>query len=105
MSRSRHHRKAVSVLTEPVGARMSALSPRAMTGQPIFWGDVGSSKTSLNHSAVTGWKSANGSGIGFSDTSGLGRRGDMLSEHTRDSSEEEAKRSGARVRFLGLGID
>src|SRR5450631_2645517 len=61
MSRSRHQRKAVRVLPVPVGARIRALSPRAITGHPMRWGAVGASNTALNHSAVTGWKQANAS--------------------------------------------
>ena len=41
ISRSRHHRNAVSVLPVPVGARISAESPRAMAGQPSACGRVG----------------------------------------------------------------
>lgn len=64
INRSRHQRKAVRVLPVPVGARMSVLSPRAMTGQPARCGEVGSSKTSRNQAAVTGWKAAKGSEAG-----------------------------------------
>src|ERR1035437_7465588 len=69
--RSRHQRKAASVLPVPVGARISALSPRAMTGQPIRCGAVGASKTARNHSAVTGWKQANGSGTAKASGAGV----------------------------------
>ena len=41
ISRSRHHRNAVSVFPLPVGARISALSPRAITGHPSRCGAVG----------------------------------------------------------------
>src|SRR5580704_8285096 len=61
ISRSRHQRKAVRVLPVPVGARIRALSPRAMTGQPSRCGAVGASNTARNHSAVTGWKQDKGS--------------------------------------------
>ena len=56
---------------------MSALSPRAMTGQPVRWGAVGASKTAWNHSAVTGWKQAKGSASGRAGAgvSGLGGTG------------------------------
>src|SRR5580692_3049426 len=74
MRRSRHQRKAVRVLPVPVGARMRVLSPRAMAGQPWRWGAVGSSKTSRNQEAVTGWKLAKGSGCATSGV-GLGLRG------------------------------
>src|SRR6185503_17053911 len=50
----RHQRNAVSVLPDPVGARISVDSPRAIAGQPSICGAVGSSKTALNHFAVTG---------------------------------------------------
>ena len=50
MSRSRHHRNAVSVLPLPVGARMSVDSPRAIGGQPSACGRVGASNDALNHS-------------------------------------------------------
>jgi hypothetical protein len=52
-----------------VGAKISALSPRAITGQPIRCGAVGASNTALNHAAVTGLKQANesGSAIGPAD--------------------------------------
>ena len=54
ISRSRHHKNAASVLPVPVGARISAFSPRAITGQPMRCGAVGASKTALNHAVVTG---------------------------------------------------
>ena len=37
ISRSMPHRKAASVLPEPVGARISVWSPAAMAGQPCSW--------------------------------------------------------------------
>ena len=81
---------------------MSALSPRAMTGQPIRWGAVGLSKTALNHSAVTGWKQANGSTLAVWTAgesgiwpSGVGETGDIVFLRiARISGEEEAKEHG-----------
>src|ERR1700679_189183 len=58
MSRSRHQRKAVSVLPVPVGARIRVESPRAIAGQPSRCGAVGASKTAWNQAAVRGWKRA-----------------------------------------------
>jgi len=76
-------------LPVPVGARMSAFSPRAMTGQPNRCGEVGASKTARNQAAVTGWKQANGLGI----LSGLGGAGIMVLErdYRERGSEYEAK--------------
>src|ERR1700739_1792400 len=85
ISRSRHHRNAVSVLPVPVGARMRALSPRAMTGQPNLWGAVGASNTARNHSVVTGWKQAKAS---VSEI-GLGGRKELF----------------LLLRFLSLGLE
>jgi hypothetical protein len=41
-------------LPVPVGASISALSPRAIIGQPMRCGAVGASKTARDHSAATG---------------------------------------------------
>ena len=49
-----HHRKAVSVLPLPVGARMSVDSPRAIAGQPCVCGGVGAANDARNHSATAG---------------------------------------------------
>ena len=48
------HRNAVSVLPEPVGARIKVLSPLAIAGQPIVCGGVGSGKLVENHSRTGG---------------------------------------------------
>src|SRR6187200_3454710 len=50
ISRSIAHRKADSVLPDPVGAAISVLSPRAIGGQPSTCGGVGSPKARSNHS-------------------------------------------------------
>jgi len=42
------HRKAVRVLPEPVGARMSVWSPAAMVGQPRSWTSVGAGNDDSN---------------------------------------------------------
>src|SRR5687768_411768 len=49
------HRKAASVLPEPVGAAIKVDWPRAMASQPCFWGGVGSWKRSLNQRQTSGW--------------------------------------------------
>ena len=54
VSRSMPHRNAVSVLPEPVGARIKVLSPLAIAGQPIVCGGVGSGKLVENHSRTGG---------------------------------------------------
>ena len=48
--RSIDHRKADSVLPEPVGAQISVSDPDAIAGQPSRWGGVGSPKVRRNHS-------------------------------------------------------
>ena len=50
-SRSMPHRKAASVLPEPVGARISVWSPAAMAGQPWLWAGVGAGKLDSNQAA------------------------------------------------------
>lgn len=42
------HRKAVSVLPDPVGARISVCRPAAMAGQPCSWAVVGAGNDELN---------------------------------------------------------
>ena len=42
------HRNAVSVLPEPVGARISVWSPLAMAGQPLSWASVGAGNEDSN---------------------------------------------------------
>jgi hypothetical protein len=49
-----HQRNAASVLPLPVGARMRADSPRAMTGQPSCCGGVGVPTARWNHAATAG---------------------------------------------------
>src|SRR5688572_24923062 len=56
ISRLSDHRKAVSVLPLPVGARISVESPRAIGGQPRFCGAVASANTAWNHWSTAGWK-------------------------------------------------
>ena len=53
-SRSMPHRKAASVLPEPVGARIRVCSPAAMAGQPWAWAAVGSGNVVANHSRTAG---------------------------------------------------
>src|SRR3954468_6198268 len=67
--RLRHHRKAVSVLPLPVGARMRVDSPSAIAGQPSACGRVGASKAELNHMRVAGEKRASGSIVERTPTS------------------------------------
>jgi hypothetical protein len=62
ITRLMHHRKAVSVLPLPVGARINVDSPRAIAGQPWVCGGVAASKEARNHSATAGWNSARTSG-------------------------------------------
>src|SRR5690554_5935838 len=48
------HRKAASVLPEPVGARIRLWRPPAMAGQPWACAAVGSPKVVANHSRTGG---------------------------------------------------
>jgi hypothetical protein len=52
--RSRPHRKAASVLPDPVGARIRVCSPEAMAGQPCSWAGVGAGNDEANHSLTAG---------------------------------------------------
>jgi uncharacterized protein with PQ loop repeat len=54
VSRLMAQRNADSVLPEPVGARISVCSPRAMAGQPCTCGGVGSGKDVSNHARTAG---------------------------------------------------
>ncbi len=49
------HRNAVSVLPLPVGAVMSACSPRSITGQDCSWTSVGEPSSSWNQASIWGW--------------------------------------------------
>ena len=60
-SRSMPHRKADSVLPEPVGARIRVWSPPAMAGQPWAWGGVGSGNEVSNQARTAGENGASGS--------------------------------------------
>ena len=53
-------RKAASVFPDPVGARRSVDSPRAMTGHPKLCAGVGSPNTHRNHCATGAKKGARG---------------------------------------------
>src|SRR5215471_8069549 len=53
-SRSMPHRKAASVLPEPVGARMSVWSPAAIAGHPSDWAAVGAGKLVENQAWTAG---------------------------------------------------
>src|SRR5665213_2540411 len=48
------HKKAASVLPEPVGARMRVLSPAAIEGQPRSWAGVRPAKDLSNQAWVAG---------------------------------------------------
>src|SRR5204863_724399 len=48
VSRSIPHRKAASVLPEPVGAEISVLAPEEIAGQPRAWAGVGASNEDSN---------------------------------------------------------
>ena len=50
------HRNAVSVLPDPVGARMRVWAPEEMAGQPCTWAAVGSGNVDANHSRTAGEK-------------------------------------------------
>src|SRR3954453_10606777 len=54
------HRNAASVLPEPVGARISVLSPAAMAGQPWAWASVGAGKLDSNHARTGAENRSNG---------------------------------------------
>ena len=61
MRSSRAHRKAASVLPEPVGAMTSAFSPAEIVCHAPTCAAVGRAKTSRNHVAVAGENTSNGS--------------------------------------------
>ena len=71
-SRSIAHRNAASVLPDPVGARISVWSPRAMAAQPSRWAGVGSSNVASNHARTAGEKTSSVTGTPYpqSRTSG-----------------------------------
>lgn len=48
-SRSMPHRNDVSVLPDPVGARISVWSPDAIAGHPCSWAAVGAGNEASNH--------------------------------------------------------
>src|SRR5262245_25440921 len=52
--RSMPHRKAASVLPDPVGARMSVWSPAAIAGHPSDWAAVGAGKLVENQAWTAG---------------------------------------------------
>ena len=54
MSRSRAHRKAVSVLPLPVGAQMSVHSPAAIAGHPSVCARVAAPNDDVNHCSTAG---------------------------------------------------
>src|SRR5919108_5007640 len=56
INRFKHHKNAVSVFPDPVGARIRVDSPRAMAGQPSRCGRVGASNDRRNHSRTGAWK-------------------------------------------------
>ena len=60
MRRSIAQRKAARVFPLPVGERMSACSPRAITGQPRACGAVGRANDWANQSRTEGRKSESG---------------------------------------------
>ena len=60
MSRSMPQRKAVRVLPEPVGARISVWSPAAMAGQPWSWASVGAGNEVENHARTGALKASSG---------------------------------------------
>ncbi len=55
-SRSSDHRKADSVLPEPVGATTSVSRPEEMASQAPSWAGVGAAKAPVNHARVAGEK-------------------------------------------------
>src|SRR5882672_6708889 len=61
MSRSIAARNAASVFPDPVGARTSTLSPRAIAGQASSCARVGVWNVASNHARVAGLKFASGS--------------------------------------------
>ena len=54
-------RKLASVLPEPVGAQISALSPPEIAAQPPAWASVGPSKEASNQRRVAAENGASGS--------------------------------------------
>src|SRR5450631_2548108 len=64
--RSSDHRKAASVLPEPVGATTRVFSPRPMASHACTWAGVGVAKAEVNHARVTAEKPS-----GKSDAGGL----------------------------------
>ena len=64
-SRSIAKRNAASVLPEPVGARISVWSPRAIDTQPSRWAGVGSSNVASNHARTAGEKTSSVTGTPY----------------------------------------
>ena len=54
------HRKAASVLPEPVGAAISTSRPALMAGQASACAGVGAAKLWSNHARTAGWKKSSG---------------------------------------------
>src|SRR4051794_13844030 len=77
--RSSAHRKAASVLPEPVGAEMRTCSPVAIAGQAWAWAGVGSSKELRNQSRTRGVKAERG----MCDLSRYDPRGSWMRSGTR----------------------
>ena len=79
----RAHRKAASVFPDPVGARISVLSPRAIGGQPSCCARVGSAKARVNQSRTRGW---NGARAGLCPAGGAERVTDRWYPRPRPAS-------------------
>src|ERR1700722_3068537 len=63
LSRSIAHRKAASVLPDPVGADRSTCSPLAIAGHACACAGVGAAKDDSNQARVAGLNAASGSGL------------------------------------------
>ena len=59
-SESIPHRKALSVLPEPVGAQISVFAPEAIAGQPSACAGVGASNEASNQRRVRSLKASSG---------------------------------------------
>ena len=95
-NRSMPHRNAVSVLPEPVGARISVWSPAAMAGQPSSWALVGAGNDDENQ-ARTGSENRSSEAIGPAYGGLLtARRGYCSMPHSRAMASNSARRSAGR---------
>ena len=101
-SRSMPHRKAVSVLPEPVGASTSVCSPEAMGGQACTWASVGAANV-VENQAWTGAENRSRAGWGATDRR-LPRGGDTPGRAGADRPDGHGHRARHRP-GAGSGSD